>query len=160
MLFPSILILFGSGLQICSLGTQLGIFLVFSVPCEWLHLLPESPGLSRNATSWWNRKGEGGEFNLTKSITILEHTEHTYIQFCIVLIAVKFLVSCFSQMYSMHMERAAWWRAWIHQECGDLRKCSSVCFNCGSTKKNTTLGTPALLSSAYQRHKNSRQIPT
>lgn len=38
--------MFGSGLQILSLGTQLGILVVISVPCELPHSLPESPGLS------------------------------------------------------------------------------------------------------------------
>lgn len=122
-------------------------FEVVSVPREWLHLLPESPSLSRNATSWWSRQREGGVFNLTKSRI---YSSGTYV--CIVLIAVMFPASCFSQMYSMGMERLAWWRARIHRECGDLGQCSGVFFNSGSTK-NTALGTPAPLSSAYQRHK-------
>lgn len=64
--------MFGSGLQIHSLGTQLGILVVVSMPCEWLHILPESPSLSRNVMPWWNRKRGGGALNMTKSMTIPE----------------------------------------------------------------------------------------
>lgn len=57
--------MFVSGLQIHSLGTQLGILVIVSVP--W-----ESPSLRRNAMSWWNIKREEGTFNSAKSMTILE----------------------------------------------------------------------------------------
>lgn len=61
--------MFGSGLQTHSLGTELGI-LVVSL-CHVNGTSFQKAPLSAEM-SWWNRKREGGTFNLAKSMTILE----------------------------------------------------------------------------------------